>query len=616
MKRVVRLGSMIGLLATAFGCAGVKQNASSGSAGGTGTGNGSGIGGFGGSMMMVKPCNGMCTDFPATPVIVGSAPANSATIFGAPGTGSSGGPCIIEPQMNTLLPNNWLRPRFRYAGGMGLYEIRLHAANQGNDLVVYTTDTMWTLDKPTWQALASHTRDMPITVTVRSASPSGGSVQMGSTSNFTIAPVGADGKLVYWSTSGTTYFNGKPTGTETVLSGFAVGDEGVVEVLRPNQAAMQTYDQGVNKRAVTCIGCHTSTPDGSYIAFNDFYPWGAVLASGTAPVGSAPPATILGAGGLGAITQPWVGITSFSKAHWAAGDHMMVAGMGTCSLTPCSTGNGNDMDQQSGLAWFNLESAAAGTVNNGSFSMSLKGSAWDWIYAPVNGMYAAAPSWSHDGSFVLFTMTDKVKSGRLSTSGNTHLYTVPYSTTGAQAATPVPGDGSLTGRSQYYGSLSGDDLYIAYNELDATTSNQQHPALDQMDINAGVTLDGMYSQPKTEIYVIAKTGGNKYRLAANDPPQCPTGQQASPGINNNWVKWSPQVAGSGNKVYYWLIFSSWREGGHYPTGGPIAQLYMTAITADEFGPTVNYPAVYLWNQPANTSNHTPAWDMFQIPDVM
>ena len=99
-------------------------------------------------------------------------------------------------------------------------------------------------------------------------------------------------------------------------------------------------------------------------------------------------------------------------------------------------------------------------------------------------------------------MTDKVKSGRLGTSANTHLYTVPYSKTAPQAAMPVPGDGSAAGRVQYYGALSGDDKYIAYNELDATTANNQHAALDQMDLNAGVTLDGMYAQPKTEVFVI------------------------------------------------------------------------------------------------------------------
>jgi hypothetical protein len=25
-----------------------------------------------------------------------------------------------------------------------------------------------------------------------------------------------------------------------------------------------------------------------------------------------------------------------------------------------------------------------------------------------------------------------------------------------------------------------------------------------------------------------------------------------------------------------------------------------------------YPAIYVWNQPATESNHTPAWDAFQI----
>ena len=87
--------------------------------------------------------------------------------------------------------------------------------------------------KPMWQALAQHTRDMPITVSVRSAPLTGGSVTIGVDTHFTVAPVPASGKMVYWSTSGSTYFNGQPTGSETILNGFAVGDESVVPVLRP-----------------------------------------------------------------------------------------------------------------------------------------------------------------------------------------------------------------------------------------------------------------------------------------------------------------------------------------------------------------------------------------------
>ena len=334
MNRARLLGPMIGSFALALGCAGVKPDSSQRRAP-RARATRPGLGGFGGSSPPPMPCQGMCTDFPPTPITDGNVPANAADIFGTPGSGAAGGPCVIEPQENTLFPNNWLRPRFRFTGGAGLYEIRLHASNQANDLVVYTTNTTWTMHKAIWTALAVHTRDIPIEVTVRSAPPGGGQVLLGSKVHFTIAPVGANGKLVYWSTSGTTYFNGQPTGTETVLNGFAVGDESVVEVLRPYvgataQVAMQTYDQGQNKRPVKCIGCHTSTPDGSYIAFNDFYPWGAVLASGTSPAGMAPPASILGVGGLNAITQPWVGITTFSQAHWASGDRIMVAPLGTC----------------------------------------------------------------------------------------------------------------------------------------------------------------------------------------------------------------------------------------------------------------------------------------------
>jgi len=124
MKRAGFSAYLLGTFAVALGCAGVKQNPGTGNGG---SGNGPGLGGFGGGMTMAMPCVGMCKDFPDTPVVVGSAPANAGSIFGTPGSGSSGGPCILEPQENTLFPNNWLRPRVRYTAGAGLYEIRLHA---------------------------------------------------------------------------------------------------------------------------------------------------------------------------------------------------------------------------------------------------------------------------------------------------------------------------------------------------------------------------------------------------------------------------------------------------------------------------------------------------------
>jgi len=460
------------------------------------------------------------------------------------------------------------------------------------------------MPKDMWTKLAAHTRDLPITVAVRSADSSG-AVLMGSTTRFTIAPVGASGKMVYWSTSGTTDITGTPNGSETFLSGFAVGDESVVQVLTPAQVAgyaggtpWQTYKQGDSEiRPVTCIGCHTSTPDGAFISFNDFYPWGAVIVSAAAGMQGAPPSFVL-AGGRAAAAQPWVGITTYSPLHWAPGDHIMVAPLGTNTATDGTA----DLDQRSGLAWFDLESAASGT------SSQLKGAAWDWIYAPVSNQYAAAPSWAHTSDTILFTMTNNVVSGRLGT-GTAHLATVPYAKSGAAPPTPLPGDGSDPAFAQYYGTYTSDDQWIAYNSVPADVAAVTHPQMD----GTMMPWDGMYAQPETEIFVLNAAGGTRTRLAANDPAAC-DGQSTSPGINNSWPKWSPGIASAGNKTYYWLIFSSWREGARYANGSPIAQLYVTAVVTTDTS-VETYPAIYLWNQPANFSNHTPAWDVFQIPGV-
>jgi hypothetical protein len=112
---------------------------------------------------------------------------------------------------------------------------------------------------------------------------------------------------------------------------------------------------------------------------------------------------------------------------------------------------------------------------------------------------------------------------------------------------------------------------------------------------------------------VPAAGGTATRLAANDPPACAAAP--SPGINNSWPKWSPEAHQSGGKTYYWLIFSSWRDGARAANMSPLAQLYMTAVVMDETGALQTFGAIYLWNQPATTSNHTPAWDVFQIPLV-
>ena len=268
-----------------------------------GAGNATGLGGFGGSMHAADAVPGDVHRFPADAASsTATRRRTRPTIFGTPGSGTAGGPCVIEPQDNSLFPNNWLRPRFRFTAGAGLYEIRLHAANQANDLVVYTTNTTWTMDKAIWTGLAVHTRDMPIEVTVRSAPPGGGQVLIGSTVHFTIAPVGANGTLVYWSTSGTTYFNGQPTGTETVLNGFAVGDEGVVRgaaAVHGRHAAGRDADLRPGTEHAPGEVHRLPHLDARRVVHRvqRLLPLGRGARVGTSPAGAEPPASILGVGG-------------------------------------------------------------------------------------------------------------------------------------------------------------------------------------------------------------------------------------------------------------------------------------------------------------------------------
>ena len=295
-------------------------------------------------------------------------------------------------------------------------------------------------------------------------------------------------------------------------------------------------------------------------------------------LGRAP--SFRGAGGYKAFGQPWLGITTYSAKHWINTDHIAVAPLGSKS---------DDSDQQPGLAWIDLENASALPAGQNPFT-ALKGTAWNWIYPPTPGKYAAAPSWSHlpANDFIVFTAASNVRSGRLGT-GTAHLYQVPYSKTAPQSATPIPGldDATNPKYAQYYGALSFDDAYLVYDQVDAKVAAATHPDLNSSDKSG--TWDGMYMQAAAELYVTPTSGGPGIRLAANDPPNCP-GQPVPTGMmDNTWAKWSPEVATFNGSTYYWLVFSSWRQGDKDANGEPIAQLFMTVIVKPRRGADSNVP---------------------------
>jgi hypothetical protein len=480
------------------------------------------------------------TDFPAEPVIDGDAPDDSDDLFGDPGSGSSsGGPCLLEPELGALIPMNWLRLRVRFepADGQNLFEIRVHADNQTNDLVVYTTKTTWTMPKEMWEKLRVDTVDRPIQITVRGAELSGGTLAgspaLGADGNVVIAPSVADGAIVYWTTS-----NG------TALKGFHIGDESVTEVLRPSDAS------------TSCIGCHTSTPDGLFAAFtaagadpDDETMYVDMRAADGTP--GAP--TYLNATAKTQLARTWQMAPAFSRSHFDTGDRIALS-----------------MYNNTDIMWTDMES-----------SSTALGTSWGLIARNGDVNFPATANFSHDGNTIAYCSTPNEVISGVETSG-CDIYTVPYNNRAGGTAKPVSG-ASESAYGEYYPSFSPDDALLAFNRI-APTENT-------------------YANPEAELYVIPASGGTPVRLEANDPPAC--SGKTSPGIMNSWPKWAPNSTAAGGKTYHWLTFSSTREQAGVP------QLYITAVVVDELG-VHTYPSLYLWNQPSDEGNHTPAWDSFQI----
>jgi hypothetical protein len=519
-------------------------------------------GGGDGGNMVYEP-SGPVTDFP-TPVFDGTAPTNSGTLFGPEGSGAkTGGPCLVEPESNVIYPQNWLRPRFTWtpASGQNLFELRLHVKNQIKDLIVYSTNTQWTMPAAMWDALRTDSPTEPMTLSITGGVYNGTTLTgeaLGSSYPEMIAPVQATGTIVYWTTS-----------AGTALKGFAIGDETVETVLTPPQ---------VTETTTTCIGCHTSSPGGEYVGFSLSGAMGwpnamALLNPDAGTVGTPP--TFLGAGASAALARNSLGISTFSLGHWTTGDRRMIVAFNDTTATT----------QTNVLQWIDLEATTAGTATG---TLARTGD-------PNSG---GAPAWSHDGNTVAYVSTNYFCSGRLGAGcdGQTYnahadpgstadIYTIPYAGGAGGKATPLPGasNPSLT---EYYPIFSPDDAWLAFDSIPNGLN--------------------MYNQSSAEVSVIPSSGGTATRLEANDPPAC--SGVTSPGVTNSWPKWGPTALMGNGSTFYWLVFSSTRSA----AGNP--QLYVTGVVETD-GKIATHGALYLWNQPATENNHTPAWDTFQVPVI-
>ncbi|MCA9678116.1 MAG: hypothetical protein KC464_24025, partial [Myxococcales bacterium] len=306
-----------------------------------------------------------------------------------------------------------------------------------------------------------------------------------------------------------------------------------------------------------CVGCHASTPDGAFVGFSaspqagngDPATFGLRTVDGNA---TAP--TFLSAAAQTLMARQNQELPVFSAAHWQAGDRV--------GLTMYPVGGRFE------ITWTDLEAPNTD-----------EGTGWGVLARTGDAGEAGYASFAHTDDRVLYVSAPDVRSGVTVDSGD--LATIPYAARAGGASTPIPG-ASTPEWNEYYPTFSPDDRYVAFNRVaDGATS---------------------YNDAAAEVFVIPGAGGTPLRLDANDPPQC--AGVTSPGVTNSWPKWAPEVGTSGSRRFYWLTFSSTRIGGR-------PQLFITPVVDD--GEAVRtYPALYLWNQPADENNHTPAWDVFDI----
>ncbi|MBS2027693.1 MAG: hypothetical protein JST54_07320 [Deltaproteobacteria bacterium] len=574
-SRGVALGFMAVVSLWGCGSSSIVRGATGSSSGGTSSSGSTGLSGTSGhstGTSGVTSSSGgttgtsMASDFPSQAVLVGGLPSYLPGLFAADG-GSAGGPCLSEPTLDALVPRNWTPLHFEWAptGTENVFELRLHVANQVNDLVVYTSSTSYELDGAVWSALESHSAGQDVQISLRGASLVSGALTSGPDTGamgaIHLSTAEAAGAVVYWTSSDGTAFKG-----------FSVGADSAGVVLTPSLAGATS-----NGSATNCVACHASSPDGKLVLYtrDDDAGTRALDARQVGDAGAPDPSQVSPAAlQLLGRNRQFAPVTS--AAHYGPGDAKSV-----------SIFQNPDDSNLYDLIWTNLQATDTSSAN------------WGVIARTGDGRQAASPSWRHDGTAVAYVSAPSVGEGVISdvtaADPDYDIYVVPYNDGAGGAAAPLAGASDPAYR-EFYPVYSPGDSLIAFTRHDQAANS--------------------YNQPASEVCVVPSNGGTATRLRANDPPAC-TGL-VSPGLTNSWPRWAPQATQIGNERVYWMVFSSKRHASSVDgNGAMIPQLYVAGVVTQvrSDGSEVvehDYPALYVRSQNPEQSNHTPAWDVFQL----
>ena len=511
-----------------------------GSAPGTGGGGGLVIGTGGGGSGIdpggLDPGTPDAGAFPAAPIMDGTIDQAATAAFTADGAFAGSSLCVFEPHLSdakgagAMYPMNWLRPRFRWQG-MGnetLYEIRLRAEGQNNDLVVYTQSTQWLMPQDLWATIAKGVQNTDITVIIRGVS--GGTLN-GMSGTFRITPALAGGSMVFWGTESSVVAAGSSR-----LYGFTVGDEAVVDTLDASQVTSidrvyssqgtdlrgevngenndGTYIAGFEDGKARCIGCHTAAPDGKAMIFTDDYPWDVGVASvEPTTLGSAP--TYVTAQARQFLKMPFLGTGTMLPSAFASGDRTLITSMGRRDdPTTLYINYGypwTDIDPPTeaafepylhDLIWIDLQTTVAvpdtlpaatgdatgnppwdiyytgperrqAAVDRGEIILAAKGTAWGVLVSEA-GKSITNPSASKNSLKIAYNVSDSSVDGHPDWHGNTADIKIVELASPRATGTGV----ALQGASdpaflEYYPAFSPDDTFVAFNRAPSPTNTSR-----------------------------------------------------------------------------------------------------------------------------------------------
>jgi hypothetical protein len=623
------------VLAVGFGCAGVKpMSTPTGNGGSGGSGGSSGSGGTGGTQPPppATPISGnfTCPDFDTSGTCASFSPSTESTFDNA----TSGSTSIAYPLNNSLFPYNLGPIQVQMTTPGTAARISFKTLQSDNVDVKFFgaceqapgNGCSVTIPIALTQMLAPASRTENIQITAR--------VLSGTTPTGDSAPIltawtdaGLTGGLYFWTvvphpttatnTSDTptppTYILLDPaqtSGTQIERYDFSKDspapqvvwtDDGGPGSTPPYDGAPQAWVSGT--AGGHCIGCHTITNDGKFMALTiggssttNAANW-EMLDIGNQALELINP---MGGGGLDTNSDTSATPTNDPANYWKS-----YRNEGFATETAWGPNDDVMVSMFNSALYFNSVA-----VNGTSATVTRQGPAFPTSAAKIDP-YQSDPFWSHDGSLFVYTSFNQSSpnggtNGDLKLNGQIAIADATKETVTDNARVLVSRGSNL---SNYYPCVSEDSAYVVFNQSTCGSGNDPSP------LGGGYGLgscDG-YDDASAELWWIPSAGGGTTRL--DNANGIVNGNVIN--YDNSWPRFSPDVGSfRGNKLY-WVAFSSRRPYGIQANNGGLTasqpQLWFAAVTVGEI--TVSDPSFApVWLPGQNPmgngtlyGNHVPQW---------